>query len=273
MVNVLEIQSRADFDGATFQAASNFNCLEFGSHLQTAFHGVSNYAVDPTQGPVMATATAASTVYRNWFIPWPDGEVGQGHHQVNLLAATPLGTKQVNGKVFIARRDLAALADFDFADPDVYAVGLHENCEVTTVQVGPGTFAPAPPGRVVHHVYAAALNMGTVVRAERVIEIAQQLLVGMYRATVTAAWAMSLKYPDRAGSKRLVLTLLGGGAFHNDPEWIGQAIAAAEDIIVKSGLEVYVVCFGSGEFDDIFPQLKDVVTRTGGSVIDTGEGA
>ena len=53
--------------GATFQAASQFNCLEFISPDITPEHGVTCYAKDGTQGPACAIACAAATVYRNYF--------------------------------------------------------------------------------------------------------------------------------------------------------------------------------------------------------------
>jgi hypothetical protein len=53
--------------GATFQAASQFNCLEFGSPHVTPEYGVTSYAYDETQGPACALACAAGTVFRNYF--------------------------------------------------------------------------------------------------------------------------------------------------------------------------------------------------------------
>ncbi|OHS92958.1 hypothetical protein TRFO_12142 [Tritrichomonas foetus] len=51
LVDILTSQNHADFQGATFQAASNFNCLEFIGSKQSAASGVNNYALDHTQGP------------------------------------------------------------------------------------------------------------------------------------------------------------------------------------------------------------------------------
>lgn len=55
--------------GATFQAASQFNCLEFGAPHVTPEYGVSSYAYDETQGPACALACAAGTIFRNYFVP------------------------------------------------------------------------------------------------------------------------------------------------------------------------------------------------------------
>jgi hypothetical protein len=50
--DVLTAQSHEEFDGATFLAASNFNCLEFVSPRQTAASGVTGYVHDHTQGRI-----------------------------------------------------------------------------------------------------------------------------------------------------------------------------------------------------------------------------
>lgn len=57
----------AKFPGAVFQAASQFNCLEFSNWKVTPDHGISGYSTDPTQGPACALACAAGTVVRNFF--------------------------------------------------------------------------------------------------------------------------------------------------------------------------------------------------------------
>jgi hypothetical protein len=57
----------AQHPGAVFQAASQFNCLEFPSWQCLPEHGVAAYEHDHTQGPACALACAAGTVYRNYF--------------------------------------------------------------------------------------------------------------------------------------------------------------------------------------------------------------
>lgn len=55
----------AKYPGGVFQAASQFNCLEFSNWKATPELGISGYASDPTQGPACALACAAGTVFRN----------------------------------------------------------------------------------------------------------------------------------------------------------------------------------------------------------------
>ncbi len=59
---------------STFQAASQFNCLEFISPNITPEHGISGYEHDRTQGPACSIACGAGTAYRNYFHEWTNGQ-------------------------------------------------------------------------------------------------------------------------------------------------------------------------------------------------------
>lgn len=75
--DVLEEHARRP--GALFQAASQFNCLEFPSPDGAPEDGVTDYAMDPTQGPACAIAAAAGTVFRNYFVSvQPGTHLGKG---------------------------------------------------------------------------------------------------------------------------------------------------------------------------------------------------
>jgi hypothetical protein len=52
---------------ATFQGASQFNCLEFASAHGSPENGVTCYAMDKTQGPCCAVTCSPGTVVRNYF--------------------------------------------------------------------------------------------------------------------------------------------------------------------------------------------------------------
>jgi hypothetical protein len=239
IVDVLLAQSNKLFDGATFLAASNFNCLEFVGMSQTAADGVTQYCGDATQGPYCALAAGAATVYRNYFMKHESGKQGQLEEEVHLLRATPLDPFVKHGYPRLTARELASIAKHDWDDLDQFYVGVHENCEVTTTRSRRRLFKLAPPERIVHQVYAAALNFGgSVAQCEDSIRIGGQILTAEYRATVLAAWELSRKYPGRKGSNRLVLTFLGGGVFGNPRDMICKAIIESKDVIVQSGLEV-----------------------------------
>lgn len=65
------LAEHAKHPGALFQAASQFNCLEFPSAAGTPEDGVTAYAFDRTQGPACSLACAAGTVVRNYFAEVP----------------------------------------------------------------------------------------------------------------------------------------------------------------------------------------------------------
>ncbi len=84
--DVLELHHR--FPKATFQAASQFNCLEFPDPRITPEHGVTGYKNDRTQGPACALACAAGTVYRNYFVSRDNDGEGASTGGSNHLLAT-----------------------------------------------------------------------------------------------------------------------------------------------------------------------------------------
>jgi hypothetical protein len=270
LANVLVAQSLPECDGATFQAASNANCLEFVGSQCSAESGVTGYFWDRTQGPYCALAAGPAAVYRNYFVLHENGKRGQLSEEICIFKDTPLFPKHiVHGYVrIISEKEADELASIDWASvaPRV-CVGLHENCEVTTTQCRAG-FKDAPRGRIVHQVYGAAFNLGQdVKKCGATLRIGYELLAAQYRATILAGWEMSLKYPERAGSKKLFLTLLGGGVFGNPFEMICRAIASCQQLIIDSGLECYVVCFSSNTFQEVFPLLEGVMKATNGEVV------
>jgi hypothetical protein len=68
--DVSALHANEQYRHATFQAASQFNCLEFISPNITPEHGISGYEHDRTQGPACSIACGAGTAYRNYFHKW-----------------------------------------------------------------------------------------------------------------------------------------------------------------------------------------------------------
>ncbi|RYH20378.1 hypothetical protein EON65_23605 [archaeon] len=88
--DALELHSA--FPLASFQAASQFNCLEFQSYHVTPEDGITSYSTDRTQGPACALACPAGTLFRNYYAPVLDPvnshtlQVGQSKDkQINNL--------------------------------------------------------------------------------------------------------------------------------------------------------------------------------------------
>merc|ERR1712224_473387 len=86
-MDVFDLHALEEYHLATFQVASQFNCLEFPSDCVTPEEGVSQCATDGTQGPACALAAAPALVVRNYFLAMPDGSTGQtADNQINCLA-------------------------------------------------------------------------------------------------------------------------------------------------------------------------------------------
>ena len=311
LVDVLQHQNVDEFEGATFLACSNFNCLEFPHANCNAKHGISNYAVDLTQGPILQTATLASTIYRNYFvkhkkIPSITNEIsykksvsnyfidihsdsnvyyqssekndksifqGQVDFELNLLERTPIPVR--HGKAVLDRENKEItnhklFQEFDFTNENAYLIGVHQNCQVLTNRLCDWTYIDtSDQQKIVHQVFASTLSLGGyATKTPKNIEIMKNILLNMYKLTILSAWENSIQYPNHAGSKKCVLSLLGSGSFSNPIEIIAQAIKENKELIKKSGLDVYIVCFCESMFTNVHKELEDVVSETGGSVLD-----
>jgi hypothetical protein len=87
--DVSELHTMAENRHALFQAASQFNCLEFPSQRGKPENGIAVYSSDRTQGPACAIACAPGTVVRNYFGMQSDDtalECQTQENQVNNLA-------------------------------------------------------------------------------------------------------------------------------------------------------------------------------------------
>jgi hypothetical protein len=260
-------------NGATWLIASNFNALEFTSSKQRASHGVTCYVHDRTQGPYASLGCGGALIYRNYFAPhvyerreyW-----GQVEQEINMLERTALGPYVRHGYCEIrSQAEGAAILQKGLHARDFQVVS-HRFCEVTTSQNASGQFYKAAPGMICHQVFAAALNyQGSVYRCEETRKIGQTLLENEYRLAVLCAWenrelmvARGMTPDKYPGMNKLQLVLLGGGVFGNPGEIIWGAIAACEQLIVDSGLDVFV-----SERPDMPDSVRDIMRRTGGGII------
>lgn len=87
--------------------------------------------------------------------------------------------------------------------------------------------------------------------------VARLVLEAAYEATLRAAALAAAQRAGAGGSRRVYLTLLGGGVFGNRPEWIVDAIAAAAERCAGLDLDVRIVLYG-GKPD---AQLRDLVRQ------------
>jgi len=97
-----EYSSEEDFppeNHYVFQAASQFNLLEFPSPNTTPEAGIGGYIYDRTQGPACAIACAAGTAYRNYLVPMMKDDGSRNESSTNPTIQRRGQTKnwQLNG--------------------------------------------------------------------------------------------------------------------------------------------------------------------------------
>ena len=242
--------------GAVFQVASQFNCLEMIGKTYTPNMGVTIYSDDPTQGPACAMACPSALVYRNYFVKHTKNGShynGQCVQQIDNLEdiGKLLGntTNQLwnmqNGYVIIdnvANLEQVSNAITTYTSDsvrDALRVGVHWSTSVVD-----NTKKNLMKHRVCQ-VYASALPVSTTYNTEisdinRWTDFAKCILDGSYMATLCIAALIALKSQKRI---KCYLTLIGGGAFGNKPEWIINAIQNALDEYAVYPIDVKLVHF------------------------------
>jgi hypothetical protein len=253
------LHSDPEFNGATIQVASQFNVLEMTGPSITPEEGVTRYQYDPTQGPACAIAAGAATIYRNYFAPVGE-QIGQTHdHQLDTLAplgaalaqrlgrpVTELWTMQ-NGYALCTEAGLTAVSAVLSECTDVerdalrglLAVGLHRDVQVTDVLDGPRPY--------VTQVFCSALPVSYGVRSPAWEPFARLVLEACYEATLLAS-------TQRPGSRTVLLTRVGGGAFGNDDAWIDDALDRALRIVEHAGLDIRLVSRG-----EVHPSFRRLI--------------
>ncbi|EAY05139.1 hypothetical protein TVAG_151260 [Trichomonas vaginalis G3] len=270
LVDVMKMQNLRDFNGSTFQCASNFNCLEFASHLESPSSGISRYSTDFTQGPTLSVSSFGALLYRNYFVDH-EGHKGQLSHDINLLSRTPL--KVIKGKVFLnTKEEISKLNEFDFRDENNYQIGVHEKVQITTDRVKGHEYKDSERNQFVNQLFCSSYSFGDYcdINNKNVISSLENLLKTEYKLSILSGIENSIKYRMLQGSDKLVLTCLGVGYFNNPPELICRSIKANRELIHESGLDVYLVCFSDDDqrgFKSVYPHLVDLVSETKGEII------
>jgi hypothetical protein len=233
-----------------FQVASQFNLLEMVSPSVTPEHGVGIYENDRTQGPACAIAAGAGTIYRNYFAN-VDGKTGQSAtNQIDCLSdvGMALGNsdgrlwEMRNGYVLPSESGLIEIADRLRASTEndrdtlraLLRIGIQWSTQVTLDDCR----------HVVSQAYCSALPVAYSRHpASLWAPFASLVLEASYEATFCAA----IVNVQRTGNNRLFLTLLGGGAFGNETDWIVRGIKRSVELYGDHGLDVAIVSYGSAK--------------------------
>mmetsp|Transcript_9500 Transcript_9500/g.21100 ORF Transcript_9500/g.21100 Transcript_9500/m.21100 type:complete len:348 (-) Transcript_9500:113-1156(-) len=254
--DVSEMHTALENHSALFQAASQFNCLEFVSQNITPERGVTCYAHDRTQGPACATACAPGTVVRNYFAL--DGVGQSAKKQVENLEDVEelLENKKnqffhvVGGYTMARPESLARLTRTLQSDPAMgeqirehLRIGLQWDTQVTGSKFGAKLYRG--PEQLVTQAYCSACSVSYSSAGAKSWEaFATLILEASYEATLYAAVENALRHGGERGSRRVFLTLLGNGVFGNKTSWVISAMQRAFRKFQGLGMEVYIVSFG-----------------------------
>jgi hypothetical protein len=248
VANVQHLHTSESNAGSLFQVASQFNLLEMVSQEVTPEQGVGRYENDRTQGPACAIAAGAGTIYRNYFAN-VNGQVGQSAtNQIDCLAhlGAALGNaksrlwKMQNGYALASKTGLSEIANRLRASSEaerdelrhLLRIGIQWNTQVTLNDCK----------HTVSQAYCSALPVAYADHPPILwAEFARLVLEASYEATICAA----ILNASSTGNNRLFLTLLGGGAFGNDTDWIVGAIERAVNLYRRADLDVAIVSYGS----------------------------
>jgi hypothetical protein len=240
------------YAGAMIQAASQFNLLEMvGPHISPE-EGIGRYEFDRTQGPACAIACGAGTIYRNYFAPVND-QIGQSkEHQIDCLdqLGKALQNEQLalwemkNGYALASESGLLNITQqLKDKSPQEYdelksklRIGIQWDTEVTL----------GDNKQHLSQAYCSALPVAySHLDADLWEAFARLILEATYEATFCAA----LINHEINGNNKLVLTLVGGGAFGNKTAWITDALQKTIQLFSKTPLDVRIVSYGHSNPD------------------------
>ena len=246
--NVQHFHQDSTNQGALFQAASQFNLLEMVGPEVSPEEGIEIYEYDRTQGPACAIACGAGTIYRNYFVE-VNGEIGQTfNNQIDCLdeIGKALGNEgnqlwqMKNGYALANAEGLQKIAhhldnlsveDYETIK-DKLKIGLQWDSEATL---------SASKHRV-SQAYCSALPVAySHLDSNLWKSFAKLILLATYEATF---YTGLINY-EKTGNKNVFLTLVGGGAFGNDNDWIFEAIREAAIKFQHTPLEMKIVSYGS----------------------------
>lgn len=259
---------------ALFQAASQFNCLEFPSQNCTPEEGIAKYAHDHTQGPACAISCAPGTVVRNYFglgdpSDRSDARPQKKDEQINnlsdiegILENESKQYFQVRNGYTMAKEDslsqLGAVLNGNTALQDKLAgslrIGLQWDTEVVCTDFGKDDYKGKQ--QLVTQAYCSGCSVSYSRCSQRAWEpFAKLVLRACFEATMIAGILNAAAHPKERGSRRVFLTAIGGGVFGNDMKWVQDAMKEAFAKFHNYGLEVVLVSYGSST-----PEFADLLT-------------
>lgn len=248
---VADIQSLhcdSNNSNALFQAASQFNLLEMVSPNITPEKGVDIYERDFTQGPACAIACGGGTIYRNYFVEI-NNQIGQtSENQIDCLKdiGRELNNENLalwrmtNGYALINQEGLLninkQLSRLTNQEREYLKgklnVGIQWDTEVTIIE----------QKQIVSQIYCSALPVAySYIESFYWESFSRVILEATYEATLCSA-IINL---ERNNSNKVFLTLVGGGAFGNEPDWIIESLIKVIEKFKDVPLDIKIVSYGN----------------------------
>lgn len=267
--NVKDLICDEKNDGAVFQVASQFNCLEMVSPDVSPEDGITNYIYDHTQGPACALACSSALFYRNYLFKF-DEEKGQlQNRQIDLLehvddylGNTKNGIKQywrvINGycltenptKVLKLKERFEKEKDLAEEMKKKVSIGIHWETEVNIKKTNRLEISKQKICQVFCSTMALSYDKYKSSQTENWDPFCRNLLDAMYDATLTTAAILAFMKQRRI---KVFLTAIGGGVFRNPNIWIKEAIQKSINKHKEMPLDVVLVSYSDipKEFNSI----------------------
>jgi hypothetical protein len=236
---------------ALFQVASQFNMLEMIDPSITPEDGVTRYRYDYTQGPACSIATGAATIYRNYFVP-NNGIFGQtkekqlnGLEKIEKKLRKELKTqnsnlwKIQNGYILFSEEGISKINNYLELESiniskikENILIGFHQDVEVINSDNFDKILVSLAFCSAIPVSYNSIEPISLKLFSSLILEAAYEatLLLGVINA-------------NKRGSNKIFLTLLGGGAFGNDEEWIISALEKALYNVENLNLDIKIVSY------------------------------
>eukprot|EP01040_Poterioochromonas_malhamensis_P011829 gene11829-12906_t len=242
-----------EYPKATFQAASQFNCLEFPNPRAFPELGITFYCTDHTQGPACALACAAGTMYRNYFtpVPIPDSAINDLPSSIKRSISTE-GTIRGQSKQFQLNTLDLLEGSLDNAQNEYWFIEngyTFSKSENNLLKLNQRLSTDYNSEELIEKVKVGSMRTLDGISNVHWEPLARIVLQAMYEGAVLAGmikWLESLVYctiktskveePQETFENQLFLTFVGGGVFGNEMSWIyeaiGRAIAKVESILL-----------------------------------------
>jgi hypothetical protein len=232
---------------AVFQVASQFNCLEMAAPDVIPEFGVGIYQNDWTQGPACSICAGAGTIFRNYFAE-VNGKTGQTRdNQIDCLSdiGRHFGGDPWRMENGYCLPTAASLADIEAhlsscseqALDDLRGklkVGVQSKTQVTMDDAN----------HLVTQVFCSALPVSySGIPVSKWDHFPRLILDATYESTFHVA----VQNLADTGSRKLYLTLVGGGVFGNKLDWILSAIGRSLQLFSWADLDVSIVSHGASK--------------------------